>query len=192
MAAKRSGGVTTDRTDRSSRVPTALALRVFDRIIDAGAVLAAVLLIAVMLATTVKVIFRYGLHKSLIGVDQISGMLLLYIAFLGAAWVLRRDEHVTIDLLLGHVGRRTRWVLTVASSLIGAAVCTVVAVFGTLEVIGSIQAGINIPAEIEMPRAVNLIVIPIGFLFLGLQFLRRALDILRRGEAPLPPSASSV
>jgi TRAP-type C4-dicarboxylate transport system permease small subunit len=173
-------------------VPTALALRVFDRIIDAGAVLAAVLLIAVMLATTVKVIFRYGLHKSLIGVDQISGMLLLYIAFLGAAWVLRRDEHVTIDLLLGHVGRRTRWVLTVASSLIGAAVCTVVAVFGTLEVIGSIQAGINIPAEIEMPRAVNLIVIPIGFLFLGLQFLRRALDILRRGEAPLPPSASSV
>lgn len=161
-------------------------------IIDAGAVLAASLVIAVMLATVVKVFFRYGLRQSLIGVDQISGTLLLYIAFLGAAWVLRRDEHVTIDLLLSYVGRRTRWLLVVASSLIGAAVCLVVAVFGTMEVIESIQLGVRIPAEIEMPRAVNLIVIPIGFLFLSLQFLRRAMDDIRAGDAPLPPPVASV
>jgi TRAP-type C4-dicarboxylate transport system permease small subunit len=170
------------------------ALHVFDFIIDAGAVLAALLLIAVMLATTVKVFFRYALHQSLIGVDQISGTLLLYIAFLGAAWVLRRDEHVIIDLLLGHVRRRTRWLLLLVSALIGAAVCLVVAAFGVVEVINSIARGIRIPAEIEMPRAVNLIVIPVGFLLMGLQFLRRAVDSLKRGDVdePLPPPVSSV
>jgi C4-dicarboxylate transporter, DctQ subunit len=162
-------------------------LRIFDIIIDAGAFLAALLLVVTMLATTVKVFFRYGLHQSLIGVDQISGTLLLYTAFLGAAWVLRRDEHVTIDLLLSHVGRRTRWFLTVMSAFIGAAVCLVVAIFGTVEVMSSIERGIRIPAEIEMPRAVNLIVIPFGFLCMSLQFLRRALHDLRQDDVPPPP-----
>ncbi|MCC6609512.1 MAG: TRAP transporter small permease [Burkholderiales bacterium] len=171
------------------RASGALAARVFDRVIDAGAALAALLLVVIMLATTVKVVFRYGLHQSLIGVDQISGTLLLYVAFLGAAWVLRRDEHVIIDLLLGQVGSRTRRYLLLASALIGAAVCLVLAAFGTWEVITSLQRGIRIPAEIEMPRAVNLVVIPLGFLLLGLQFLRRAVR-LRRNDAPPSPLIS--
>jgi len=186
-------GVTIDGTDHSSAgTPVARALRAFDRIIELGGVIAALLLIAVMLTTTVKVVFRYGLREGLIGVDQISGTLLLYIALLGAAWVLRRNEHVTIDLLLGHVGPRARWFLTVVSAVIGTAVCFVITVFGTLEVIDSIQTGVRIPAEIEMPRAVNLIVIPIGFLLLMLQFLRQAVDLLKGGDAPPPPSASLV
>ena len=168
------------------------ALYIFDRVIDIGALLAALLLLAVMLATTIKIVFRYWLHHSIIGVDQISGSMLVYIAFLGAAWVLRRDEHVTVDLLLAHVGPRARRWLLVASSLIAAAVCIVVAVFGASEVITSYQRGVRIPAEIEMPRAVNLVVIPIGFLFMGLQFLRRAADIGRGGEPSLPPPTSAV
>lgn len=150
------------------------ALRVFDRIVDTGAVLAAVILIAVMLATTVKVVFRYGLHEGLIGVDQISGTMLLYITFLGAAWVLRREEHVSIDLLVNVLGPRARRRMEVVSSVLGALICLTLALFGTLEVITSLQKGIRIPAEIEIPRAINLVVIPLGCLCLGLQFMRRA------------------
>jgi TRAP-type C4-dicarboxylate transport system permease small subunit len=185
--------VSTERTDPSlSRGFVGTTLRVFDLLIDAGAVISAALLVAIMLATTIKIVFRYLLHQSLIGVDQLSGMLLLYVAFFGAAWVLRRDEHVTIDLLVAHVGGRTRWYLAVASSFIGAAVCLALAVFGTVEVIGSIQRGIRIPAEIEMPRAVNLWVIPLGFLFLTLQFIRRTVDTIKARDAHIPPPVSVV
>ncbi len=170
----------------------ARTLRAFDRIIDIGAAIAALLLIAVMLATTIKIVFRYWLHHSIIGVDQISGTMLVYIAFLGAAWVLRRNEHVTVDLVLAHVGADARRWLLVVSSLIAAGVCVVVAVFGASEVITSYQRGVRIPAEIEMPRAVNLVVIPIGFLLMGLQFLRRAVDLARGTEASLPPPTSVV
>ena len=183
----------TGGSERSSaRTPGARVMRAFDRIIDIGGAVAAVLLIAVMLATAIKVIFRYGLREGLIGADQISGTMLLYIAMLGAAWVLRRNEHVTIDLLLSHVGARMRWLLTLISALAGVAVCLVITAFGTLEVIDSIRTGVRIPAEIEMPRAVNLIVIPIGFLLLALQFLRQAVDLLKGAEAPPPPSTSPV
>lgn len=165
------------------------AVRVFDLIVDGGAVLAAVLMVAVMLTTTIKVVFRYGLREGLIGIDQISGTMLLYITFLGAAWVLRREEHVTLDLLVGRIGPEVRRQLLIWGSLAGAVVCLAVSGFGTFETVTSWQRGIRIPAELEIPRAINLVVIPVGCLFLGLQFVRRALRHWRRVATAPPPAA---
>ena len=152
--------------------------------IDGGAALAAVLLIAVMLTTTVKVVFRYGLHKGLIGVDQISGTMLLYIAFLGAAWVLKREEHVTLDIALNALRPKYRRQMLVLGSIVASLVCLILSGVGTAEVISSLQRDIRIPAELEIPRAINLVVIPIGCLLLGLQFLRRAWRIARSITSP--------
>ena len=179
-------------TDDSSEGPAAdprrsRAIRAFDLIVDGGAILAAVLMIAVMLTTTVKVVFRYGLREGLIGIDQISGTMLLYITFLGAAWVLRREEHVTLDLVVGRVAPEVRRQMLVWGSVAAALVCLAVTGFGTFETVTSWQRGIRIPAELEMPRAINLVVIPVGCLFLGLQFLRRAWRHWRRA-ATAPPA----
>lgn len=148
--------------------------RLFDSILDLGAALAGALLVAVMLITSVKVFFRYGLREGLIGVDQISGTLLVYIAFLGAAWVLRREEHVTIDLLVSRLRPDSRRWLTCVNSVIGALICLVVTVYGAMESFTSWQRGILIPAEIEIPRVINLGVIPLGTFLLFVQFMRRA------------------
>ncbi len=181
-------------TDDSSEEPAAdprrsRAIRAFDLIVDGGAILAAVLMIAVMLTTTVKVVFRYGLREGLIGIDQISGTMLLYITFLGAAWVLRREEHVTLDLVVGRIAPEVRRQMLVWGSVAAALVCLTVTGFGTFETVTSWQRGIRIPAELEMPRAINLVVIPVGCLFLGLQFLRRAWRHWRRA-ATAPPAAT--
>ena len=156
----------------------------FDVVLDAGALLAAVLLLGVMLATSIKVVFRYGFHEGLIGVDQISGTMLLYITFLGAAWVLRREEHVSIDLLITRLAPKARRRLDVVTSIIGAAVCLVLTAYGAEEAFTSWQRGIRIAAEIEIPRVINLAVIPLGCLCLGLQFLRRARRLLRDNHPP--------
>ena len=163
------------------------AVRIFDLIVDGGAILAAVLMVGVMLTTTVKVVFRYGLREGLIGIDQISGTMLLYITFLGAAWVLRREEHVTLDLLIGRIAPEVRRQFLIWGSIAGAAVCLAVSGFGTFETVTSWQRGIRIPAELEIPRAVNLVAIPVGCLFLALQFARRAWRHWRR-MASAPPT----
>ena len=149
-------------------------IRVFDWLLDAGAALAGALLVAVMLLISIKVIFRYGLREGLMGVDQISGTLLVYIAFLGAAWVLRREEHVTIDLLVTRLGPQSRRWLTCVNSCLGALICLVVTFYGSVEAVTSWQRGILIPAEIEIPRVINLGVIPLGAFLRSLQFMRRA------------------
>ncbi len=173
------------------RTRTSGLIRIIDRMIDAGAFLAASLLIAVMLATTIKVVFRYGLREGLIGVDQISGTMLLYIAFLGAAWVLRREEHVTLDIVLNSVRPTLRRRMLIVSSVLGGLICLTLAVAGTVEVISSLQRGIKIPSELEMPRAVNLVVIPLGCFFLGLQFFRRAWLFAQSAVSPAPPTAGT-
>ncbi len=149
-------------------------VRLFDFVLDLGAALAGALLVAVMLLTCIKVFFRYGLREGLLGVDQISGTLLVHIAFLGAAWVLRREEHVTIDLLLSRLRPNPRRWLTCVNSVIGALICLVVTVYGAMESFASWRQGILIPAEIEIPRVINLGVIPLGALLLTLEFVRRA------------------
>ena len=175
--------------DRRAKGAGERVARVFDLVIDGGAARAAVLLIAVMLTTTIKVVFRYGLEKGLIGVDQISGTMLLYIAFLGAAWVLKREEHVTLDIALNALRPKYRRHLLVSGSIVASLVCLILSGVGTAEVISSLQRDIRIPAELEIPRASNLVVIPIGCLFLGLQFLRRAWRIGRSSTSAFSSDA---
>jgi len=171
----------TSNSDEQSHPPGWLgrAEKGFDFVVTAGAALAAILLVTMMLATVTKVVFRYGLNEGLIGVDQLSGTMMLYITFLGAAWVLRREEHVTIDLLMNALSPNIKLKLNVVASIIGALICFTIVVFGTMETIGSWQRDVLIPAEIEYPRAINIAVIPLGCLCLGMQFLRRARSFWR-------------
>ncbi len=148
--------------------------RIFDQILNAGGALAALLIILVMVMVCLKVFARYALGYGFIGIDQISGTLLLYMTFLGAGWVLRKEQHITIDVLYSALGGGARRWADIVTSVMCAAVCLVLVGFGTLEVVGSWRRGVRIAAEIEMSRALNLVVIPIGFLLLFIQFLRRA------------------
>lgn len=158
--------------------------RSFDRLLDIAAVAAGAILVAMMLATVVKVVMRALFNHGILGIDQISGIMMVYLTFLGAAWVLRRDGHVSVDIITSNLSPKAhRWVMTL-SSLVGALVCFVITWFATKAVLLSLQRGIMVAAELEIPRAVNLWVIPFGCLLLGLEFLRRSIRFWR-GEMTL-------
>lgn len=156
--------------------------RSFDFILDFFAAIAAVLLVVMMLATVLKVVLRALFNHGILGIDQISGTLMVYVTFLGAAWVLRRDGHVAVDIVTANLRPQVQRVVMFVSSLIGAAVCFVLTWFATKAVLLSLQRGIVVAAELEIPRAVNLWVIPLGCLLLGMEFLHRAIRF-RSGEA---------
>ena len=155
------------------------AVRVFDFVLDAFAVIAGLLLVLMMLATVLKVALRVVANHGILGIDQISGTMMVYITFLGAAWVLRNDGHVTVDILIDMLPERVRRIVQVLGSLVGAAACLTIAWFATQAVIVSVQRGILIAAEIEIPRAWNLVVIPLGCFLLGIEFVRRAIRFYR-------------
>lgn len=160
---------------------TSASRSVFDLLLKAGGALAGLLMVAAMLIVCAKVFMRYGLGIGFLGADQISGHMLLFITFLGAAWVLSREEHVTIDIVYSHVPPGVQRILAVATSLLCAGVCLALLVYGVLEVHSSWSRGILIAAELEIPRWSTLFIIPLGSLFLLIQFLRRAWFAIRFG-----------
>lgn len=149
------------------------AERIFDWLVNALAVVASLLLIAIMLATVFKVFLRGVAGHGIIGIDQLSGTAMVYLTFLGGVWVLRSNGHVAIDLLISGGRPSLSRRLVLVNSLIGAAVCFVVAYFGAIAIQHSLARGIMVATELEIPRAIGLIPIPVGALLMGIEFLRR-------------------
>jgi C4-dicarboxylate transporter, DctQ subunit len=153
--------------------------RVFDFAIDKMARLADVILIFLMLSVCADVILRYFFNRPQAWVAEISEYLLLYITFLGAAWVLKNEGHVIVDVLVAQVSPKARAVLGVISSLIGAFVLLVVLWFGTMETLDLFKRGVHNPSVLEFPKAPLVAIIPFGSLFFMIQFLRRTFGFLR-------------
>lgn len=146
----------------------------FDRVIDATAGLASAILMAMMLITVGKIFLRAVFNIGVLGIDQISGIMMVYMTFIGAAWVLRSDGHVMVDLLTTSVSSSTRRSLNIIASLVAAVVCFAMTYFACNAIGLSLRRGVMVAAEFEIPRAINLLAIPIGCALLGIEFLRRA------------------
>ena len=147
---------------------------IFDRTVDVFSIMGGVLLVAIMLAVSVKIIFRYFLHEALVGVDEIAEISMLYLTFLGAAWLLRRGGHITIDLLFARLKPKTQARLNITTSVFGLFISLILVWYGTAATVSFWQRGILTPTILEVPRALIIGIIPVGSLLLALQFLRRA------------------
>ncbi|TWI31242.1 TRAP transporter small permease [Paracoccus sulfuroxidans] len=162
--------------------------RAYDRLINTMGWIAGSILILLMLATVLKVALRLFFGHGLLGIDQISGIMMVWMTFLGAAWVLREGGHVAVDILTSNLTGNTARVAALIAAVTGTIVCLAVAWFGFQAVITSLRRGVVVAAELEIPRAVNLIPIPFGALLMGLEFMRQAINICR-GEIPVTAGA---
>lgn len=147
----------------------------FDSTVDLFSILAGMLLVFVMLAVCAHVVLRYFLGRPTIWVVEISEVILLYITFLGTAWLLRREGHVKIEILLGRLHPRTQAWLNIMMSAIGAIICLVVVWYGVQVTWQFFHRDVLTPTVLALPRAWIIAIIPIGSFLLALQFVKRAL-----------------
>lgn len=85
--------------------------------------LAALLIVAEVVILAAGVVFRYGLHNALSWSDELSGILLLWLAMLGSVVAYRRREHIRITALERIASPRMRSVLDAVSSVVVALFC---------------------------------------------------------------------
>ena len=72
----------------------------FARLAEAAlGVIAAALLFAMMLLTFVDVVGRYLFDQSVVGAFEITEIMMALLIFAGLPLVVRREEHVTVDLV---------------------------------------------------------------------------------------------
>ncbi len=142
--------------------------------LEVAAVAGACFLVLQMLLVCADVISRYLLNKPVTGASEITEMSMLWLTFLGSAWVLQREGHVNVDMVITRVEKSTRAKLTFITSLISAGVFVVIAWYGVKVAAEFVQNGVVTPTILEMPRGPIISVVPVGSLLLVVQFLRRA------------------
>ena len=156
---------------------------IFDRTIGYLAFVAAALIIFTMLAVSAQIVMRYFLNRAMIWVMEVTEITLLLITLLGTAWLLRREGHVQVDILISHLNPRAQAALGIISSIIGIIVCVVLVWYGIQASYDAIQTGLYEPTLLELPKGPLLTIIPAGSFLLLIQFFRRTYWNLQQWRA---------
>ncbi len=145
---------------------------IFEFIVNAFIFLSGVLLTMIMLAVCTDVVMRYLFNRPIFWVAELSEYSLLYITFLGTAWLLKQDGHVKIDLFTSRLAPEKRERLAIASGIIGIFISVVFTYFGFKVTWDHFVRGVYNPTLLEFPKGPLIAVIPTGFFLLLIQYIR--------------------
>ena len=164
---------------RAARAKNPLLTQIFDWVIDISAFAGAVIVLYVALTIGANVLGRYVFESPLKWALPTTEYSLLYLTFLAAPVVLRREGHVRMTAITERLGGQARLWFYIVGSFISSGVCGVMAWQSFEKTVEEFQSGAILLSGIEVPRALVTWVIPYGFILLGLQFLRMGVNAIR-------------
>jgi TRAP-type C4-dicarboxylate transport system permease small subunit len=144
---------------------------------------AAALLVSLALIAW-AVVMRYALNRPPAWVDDAVGFLLVGIVMLAAAQVLRRGEHISVDLLASRLSPRARRWADAWAALAALAAGLVLAANGWSTAMFSRSLGIVAEGNVEIPVFWVQLALPLG----GAMMALVALESLARLAAGEPPA----
>ena len=164
---------------REDRSYNPLISRIFDRVIDLSAFAGALIVLYVALTIGANVLMRYVFESPLRWALPTTEYSLLYLTFLAAPVVLRREGHVRMTAITERLGNRGKLWFYIVGSFISSGVCGILTWKSFEKTVEEFQSGAVLLSGIEVPRAGVTWVISYGFTLLGLQFLRMGINAIR-------------
>jgi len=162
--------------------------RVLSAVANGANALACVLVVLMALAFGYEVISRYFFAKPTGFVNQIAAYSMPLITFLGVAWTLRKNGHVSVDILTSQLSPRPRAILAAVMDSLSVVLLVCITVFAYMTVMESYEQGTrSFATAITFPEFIPQIVMPVGLLLLLLEQIRLAAIGWRqilRGEIP--------
>lgn len=153
-------------------------MRVFNKIMDtcmlALAGVAGLALGFLLLAICFATFSRFAFNNPMSNLTEYSAYCLLYITFLGSPLLLQKRKHINVDIIWMAVKPRVKMVLVVFTDFLGAIISAVICYFSARITISNFVNDIRIMDSMHTPQWLLIIVIPVGALFMMIQFLRNA------------------
>jgi TRAP-type C4-dicarboxylate transport system permease small subunit len=136
-----------------------------------------------MLVVCADVFLRYFFNRPMFWVLESTQFALVFITFLGAAWVLKNDGHVRMDIVISRFSQRTQDRINIVTSILCAVACLVVTWYGVKVWWDYFQINYLYAGSLVIPAYYLEAVIPIGGFLLFIQFLRKAYGYLGKLKA---------
>lgn len=131
-------------------------------------ILITLLTLMVVLAGS-QIIFRNLLDLSILGVDQLLRLLVLWVALLGAVTASRDNKHISIDIFSRFLPARAHAIARVVTDLFTFAVCVTLA-WHAARFVAS-ERGTGEMAFALLPMWVAQIILPAAFGLIALRYL---------------------
>ena len=146
----------------------------WDKFLDASLVVSAAAVVVATLLTLDDIVSRQFFGSAQGWAIEISEYSLVYMAFLGAAWLLREEGHVKVEIIVELLKARHQALMGVATSFVGAVVSAALTYFGAVTTLDEYLSGTFMyESPLKPPVYTLLIPIPVGTAALCIQFLRR-------------------
>ena len=155
------------------------AARGYRLLVHALAWAAALVLGAMAVLITADVVMRNLGLGTLAWVLEVSEYSLPVATLLAGPWLLHRNEHVRLDVLLGALPQRAAYWLERSADVLGLLVCTVFVWYGVRLILDSARIGATVVKTLAIPEWWQYALIPVCFLLLAVEFLRRLLSRAR-------------
>ncbi|MFH1651488.1 MAG: TRAP transporter small permease [Chloroflexota bacterium] len=155
----------------------------FDQALNVMRGIAVVFVIISFLTVCIDVLMRQVLDRPVTWAQEVIEYSIPLLAFFGAAWVLKVEGHVSIDLLVNLLKPRGGVILNAIMSFIGTIACFIVTWYSLLSTIDHAERGLRFVTTLKPLQWPFLLVIPLGFLMLSIQFLRRTYGFMKESRA---------
>ncbi|WP_158232932.1 TRAP transporter small permease [Sporosarcina sp. P2] len=154
--------------------------KLFDSVINFMAILGRVVIIIISLLIIVDIVSLKFFSNQFSWILEVSEYLLVFLTFLGVAWLLREDGHIKLDLLLNRLSEKNRTRMEIVNSCIGAIISLIITVYGFLATWNLYMRDIKTETILEIPRSMLIVIIPVSFLFVFVQFIRNILSAINK------------
>ena len=95
----------------------------YGKLLDGLAIIAALILLAMVLVVTGDILLRNTVSMGFIWANEVSEYALYLITVLTAPWLLRRGQHVRLDLVLTAMPKRVALIMEAIGDIGGLIVC---------------------------------------------------------------------
>ncbi|PIC99043.1 hypothetical protein CSV68_09440 [Sporosarcina sp. P29] len=154
--------------------------KLLDSIMSFMAVLGRIVIIIISLLIIIDIVSFKFFSYQFPWILEVSEYLLVLLTLLGVAWLLKEDGHIKLDLLINRLSEKNRTRMEILNSCIGAVISLVITVYGLLATWNLYMRDIKTETILEIPRSLLIVVVPVGFLFVFIQFIRNLLSAINK------------
>ncbi len=169
--------------------------RAYGRVLEALALAGCALILAMTLMICADVFLRnVRVVPGLVGLEwsnEVSEGMLYLVTLLTAPWLLRRGQHIRVDIVLRAVPRAVGWAFEWIVDLLGLACCAVITYYGARAALASYQAGSLSIKTLITPEWWLLSVLPVAFLALTVEMVFRMRRLWLGERAPRDDAVST-
>ena len=168
--------------------------RGYGRLLEVFAAVACALILGMTLMICADVLLRNVRVFPVAGLEwanEISEAMLFLVTLLTAPWLLRRGQHIRVDIVLRAVPPRMGWLFEWAVDLLGLACCALIAWYSARAALASFKAGSVSIKTLITPEWWLLSALPIAFAALTIEMLFRMRRLWLAERAPRDDAVST-